>query len=121
VKSLFVLRISSLPFPLVQLFSEYAPRLACKIISRIECSCRYIWRDAECLFFSAKKTGCSGWNLLPLERNAKIRLTLFVVLPRIGKESLGKREWARNSNKKRAANLRSLLSGLYPPPGTSPN
>jgi hypothetical protein len=80
------------------------------------------WREAKCLFFSGKEGGCSDWNLLPIERNAKIRLTLFVVLPRIGKEGRGKREWARNRNKtKRAANLRSLLSGLYPPPGTSPN
>jgi hypothetical protein len=35
--------------------------------------------------FQWEGRGYSDWNLLPFERNAKLRLTLFVVLSRIGK------------------------------------
>jgi hypothetical protein len=62
-----------------------------------------------------------------MQRKCQNWLTLFVVLPQIGKKKLQTNERMRktaikNRNKKqRAANLRSLLSGSYPPPGTSPN
>jgi len=63
----------------------------------------------------------------PMQRKCQNWLTLFVVLPRIGRKKLQTDERTRktaikNHNKKqRAANFRSLLPGLYPPPGTSPN
>jgi hypothetical protein len=96
-------------------------------MSTIDCILSYMAGGVEVSSFQGVREAWRSWYLAQCSGNAKIGLPLFVVLPRIGKKKLQTSERMRktaikNRNKKqRAANSRSLLPGLYPPPGTSPN
>jgi hypothetical protein len=96
-------------------------------MSTIDCILTYMAGGGEVSIFQGVRGAGRSWYLAPMQRKCQNWLTLFVVLPRIGKKKLQTNERMRktaikNRNKKtKSSELAFAAPWLVPSPGTSPN